>query len=335
MFGLNYIKFDSMTYVVHFKKGVIKREGKGLAFYYFAPSSSITAIPLGTKDIKFIFHEITNDFQTITIQGQITFKIGNPKQLAESLDFTLNNRGIYKEDNFEILNQRLNNEAQTAASIFIQNLQLKKALRSANEIGQEIFNGLTKSISVTQLGVDVINVDVIGVTPTPEMAKALETETREELQKEADQAIYERRNFAVEQERKIKESELSTEIAVQEKKKQIQEKEAEIKIREQENQRILREMKIKTDIAIEESQKELTQMKVSNMKEEADAKGYTIEKTMMPYKEFDWKQLMAMHNKDLDAKNNIALAFRELAENSQKIENLNITPDFLESLMRQ
>ena len=52
------------------------------------------------------------------------------------------------------------------------------------------------------------------------MERALETETREKLQQEADQAIYLRRNFAVEQERKIKESELNTEIAVEEKKKQ-------------------------------------------------------------------------------------------------------------------
>ena len=59
------------------------------------------------------------------------------------------------------------------------------------------------------------------------MTRALETETREMLQQEADQAIYGRRNFAVEQERKIKESELNTEIAVEEKQKQIAEKKME------------------------------------------------------------------------------------------------------------
>ena len=59
------------------------------------------------------------------------------------------------------------------------------------------------------------------------MARALEAQTRESLQKEADQAVYERRNFAVEQERIIKESELNTEIAVEEKQKQIVEKKME------------------------------------------------------------------------------------------------------------
>lgn len=335
MFGVNFIKFDSMTYVVHYKKGLIKREGKGLAFYYFAPNSSLAAIPIGSKDIPFIFREITTDFQTITIQGQVTFKIKDPNLLAESLDFTINNRGEYKQDNFEVIYQRLNNEAQTSASAYIQNLTLKQGLRSAKEIGDKIATGLVDSKSIKQLGVEVISVDVMAISPTPEMAKALETETREELQKEADQAIYERRNFAVEQERRIKESELSTEIAVQEKKKQIQEKEAEIKIRNQENDRTLREMNIRTDISIEESKQELTKMQTANVKDEADAQGYRLEKTILPYKGFDWKQLMALNAGGMDASDNIALAFRELAENSHKIENLNITPDLLQTLTKK
>ncbi len=84
MFGIKFSKFDSMTYVVHFKHGKIKREGRGLSFYYFAPSSSISAIPLGSRDIQFIFSETTRDFQIVSIQGQITYKIENPKQLADS-----------------------------------------------------------------------------------------------------------------------------------------------------------------------------------------------------------------------------------------------------------
>ncbi len=83
MLGIKFIKFDSMTYVIQYKNGKVKREGKGLAFFYYSPTSSITAIPLGSRDIQFIFNETTKDFQTITIQGQITYKIENPKQLAD------------------------------------------------------------------------------------------------------------------------------------------------------------------------------------------------------------------------------------------------------------
>jgi hypothetical protein len=71
MFGINYIKFDSMTYAIHYAHGNVKREGRGLSFFYYSPTSSITAIPLGSKDIQFIFSEKTKHFQTITIKAQI------------------------------------------------------------------------------------------------------------------------------------------------------------------------------------------------------------------------------------------------------------------------
>ena len=107
------------------------------------------------------------------------------------------------------------------------------------------------------LGVEIVSVDVLAVRPTPEMSKALETETREALQKDADEAIYSRRNFAVEQERRIKESELNTEIAVQEKQKQINEKQWEIKVIDAEKARKLREMKMEADLTIEEQKTKL------------------------------------------------------------------------------
>ena len=85
MFGISYIKFDSMTYVIHFKNGQVAKEGRGLSFFYFSPNSSISAIPLGSNDLPFIFNETTHDYQNISIQGQVTYKISNPKQLAELL----------------------------------------------------------------------------------------------------------------------------------------------------------------------------------------------------------------------------------------------------------
>jgi hypothetical protein len=35
MFGLCHIKFDSMTYVVHFKKGRIAKKDRGLVWPFF------------------------------------------------------------------------------------------------------------------------------------------------------------------------------------------------------------------------------------------------------------------------------------------------------------
>lgn len=331
MFGIRFIKFDAMTHVIHYKKGRVKREGRGLAFYYYEPSSSIAAVPLGSNDVPFIFNETTLDYQTVSIQGQISYRVSDAKKISEILDFTVDADGLYKKDESEKLTQRIINEAQTATSSLIHSLSLKDALRSAKSFEEKIAEGLKSAGAVNALGLDILSVNVLAVKATPEMERALETETREGIQQGADQAIYARRNFAVEQERKIKESELNTEIAVEEKKKQIVEKKAEIEILTAENNKKLREMKIRADISVENERQKLIETRVQNSRKEADAQGYTIETLLKPYRTMDWKTLAAI-GKEFNANSQVAMAFRLLAENAEKIGTLNITPDLLQSL---
>lgn len=333
MFGINHIKFDSMTYVLYYKNGVLKKEGKGLSFYYLSMNSSIVAIPMGSNDLPFIFQESTADYQNVTIQGQISYQISNPKMLADILDFTITESKSYKSNDIEKLNQRIINEAQTATSTFIHGKRLKEAIRSAKEIEDRILEGLKSSASIKMMGIEILGANVLAIQASPEMAKALETETRERLQQEADQAIYDRRNFAVEQERKIKESELNTEIAIEEKQKQIDEKRMESEVQRMDNNRRLREMEIEADIVVEEQRKFLIDQKTENDRKEAEVEALKLEAMLKPYKDFDWRALSALTGNG-DARNNIALAFRELAENASKIGTLNISPDLLDTMLK-
>ena len=332
MFGIQHIKFDSMTYVLHYKNGSVVRERRGLSFFYFAPNSSIVAIPMGSNDLPFIFSETTNDYQSVSIQGQISYKIGNPKTLSDNLDFTVTDSGQYKKNDIEKLNQRIINEAQTATAAFIHGISLKEAIRSAKKIETNILEGLKNSPAISLLGIEILGASILSIQAAPEMSRALETETREKLQQEADQAIYERRNFAVEQERRIKESELNTEIAIEEKQKQIAEKKMESDIQKAENNKKLREMQLSADISVENQRKLLIEQKTQNDKKEAETKGFVIETTLKPYRDIDWKILTALNNNN-DPKFNISLAFRQLAENADKIGNLNISPDLLDSIL--
>ena len=355
MLGFKFAHFDSMMHVIVYKNGQVKRQGRGLSFFYYAPTTSIVTIPVGSNSLPFIFSEITGDYQKITIQGQVTYRVEKPTQLADMLDFTVNTQGHWKKNDTEKLNQTIINESQTAASAFVHELGLKEAIRAAKQVEETIFAGLKASLTLEMLGVGILSVNILAVQPTPEMARALETETREKLQQDADHAVFERRNFAVEQERIIKESELNTEIAVEEKKKQIAEKQTETKVQQAEsertlremklkadisianqqaeNERTLREMKIQADISVEKQRQELIGKKAENDRIDADTKGYLLEKTLKPYQELDWKTLIALGGNN-DPRTHLSLAFRLLAENAEKIGNLNITPDLLETLIQ-
>jgi two-component sensor histidine kinase len=156
---------------------------------------------------------------------------------------------------------------------------------------------------------------VLSVRATPEMARALEAEARESLQRQSDSAIYERRNAAVEQERRIKESELQTDVMVEQQRRHIREK------------------KMEADVAMEQAREKLVEQKAENDKKAADAQGYALAATLAPVRALDWKVLTSLSAASMDPAAMIALAFRELAENAAKIGELNISPDLLRALL--
>lgn len=331
MFGIKHVQFDAMTYVLHFSHGEVVKEGRGLSFYYYAPNSSLVAIPLGGNDLPFVFAETTKDYQQLTVQGQISYQITDPKRLADTLDFTVNAKGQYKKNDLEKLHQRTINAAQAAVAQLIQQLDLREALAAGGAVKAALLAGLKDNAMIDRLGIDIADVNIIAVRADPDMTRALETETRERLQQEADEAIYERRNFAVEQERKIKESELNTEIALEEKQKQITEKKMETELLRQTNQRKLKRLNLEGRIEHEKQRVALVEQESSNQRQAADTRAYVAETTLAPYRSLDWKKITALQNNP-DPKLNLSLAFRELAENAGKIGRLNISPDLLERL---
>ena len=335
MFGINYSKFDPMKYVIHYRNGKIVNEGKGLTLFYFDQNSSIVSIPLNSQDIPFLFKVHTKDYQSVSVQGQITYVIKEPLKINDQLDFTINRYQSYLSDDFEKLTQRLINEAQTSISSFVHKRVVTEILAESDALESELMSGLQNSKIIKNLGIDIMTVSVLAIKADPEMQRALEAKTREALQQEADKAIYERRNFAVEQERRIKESELNTEIAVEQKQKQIIEKQMETDLAKQQNKSRLSKLEMESNLALEEMNENLVKLKAQNKKHEADAEGYKLEAEMNAFKDVDWRIINALNTGTQDPKNTIALAFRELASNQSKIGTLNITPDLIGSLLKE
>jgi hypothetical protein len=312
---LNFMKVPPTTYVLQFKRGKVKREGVGLSFIYSVPTSTIVAIPVASADVPFVFQEATADFQSVTIQGQLTYRVADPKRLAMLLDFSVDKRRAYCSDDPRKLPERLVHTMQTLTRAVTQRMVLRDVMVSSDAIVDEVLAKLKASEAVTTMGVEILGLSLLGIQATPETARALEADAREALQQRADEAIYARRNAAVEQERLIKESELNTEIAVETKKRQI------------------RETQMAAEIAVEQQRAQLIDRRVENERKDADSHSYTLTETLKPLRDLDWKTLMMLSGKGADPKAMIALAFQEMAGNAQKIGELNISPDLLRSLI--
>jgi regulator of protease activity HflC (stomatin/prohibitin superfamily) len=334
MFGFTFIKVQPTEYVLQYKRGTLAREGAGISFFYFAPTSSLVLVPVGSVDAPFIFEEVTADFQSVTVQGQITYRVSDPKKLSGLMNYTLasNGRG-YTSDDPKKLPQRLINYAQVLTRSLLKSLSLREALGRSDELVVSLLEGMRTMEAITSLGIEILGLSILAVKPTPETARALEAEAREQILREADEAIYARRNAAVEQERAIKENELNTEIAVENKKRQIKEAQMEAEKSVQQKKRELREAEMATNIALEEKNREFVALSTENARAEADTKAYAISSVMKAISETDPKVLTALASSGMEPGQLVALAFRELAESAEKIEHLNISPDLLRELL--
>ena len=82
MLGIGHFKGQPTDYIIRYAGGTLKQEGPGLSFYYLRYNTQIVAVPTGSTDANFVFNEITNNYQEITIQGQLTYRIADPKKAA-------------------------------------------------------------------------------------------------------------------------------------------------------------------------------------------------------------------------------------------------------------
>src|SRR3984957_3206282 len=334
MLGVNFIKVQPTTYLLQYRGGKIVREGVGLSFFYYSPTTSLVAVPVASTDTPFIFQETTADFQTVTIQGQVTYRVGDPKRLAALLNYTLAPNGhTYAAEDPKKLPERIIHVVNVLARGELQKLQLREAVRASDELVHAVKTRLTAAEEITSLGLEVLGPSILAIKPPPETVRALEAETREKIFREADEAIYARRNSAVEQERAIKENELNTEIAVENKKRQIRETQMEAERAVQEKKHLKEKEALEAGMGMEDRRKNLVALAADNARAEADARAYGISTSMKALASVDARILQALASTGMKPEQLIAFAFQELAGKAEKIGQLNISPDLLRELM--
>ncbi|MDO9628742.1 MAG: SPFH domain-containing protein [Acholeplasmataceae bacterium] len=335
MFGVKYIKFQPSEYVIQYSKGKIRRKGTSLSFNYFSPTTSLIVIPIGSKDVPFIFEELTSDFQTVSVQGNLSYRIVDMEKISHLLNYTYNPRlKQYLSDDPIKLSQRVINVASVLVKKHIEKMELKQSIQSTEELASFVFSDLEKNKEINNYGLEILGFSILAITPSKETSRALEAHTREEILKKADEALYERRNAAILQERIIKENELNTEIAIVDKKREITEAELESELISQQATNKINQEQLDFEIKHEEVKKALVNLEVENSKAKADAKAYELNQIMESLKNADQNTLKALISIGKNSSELIALAFQDIANNVSKIGELNISPELLNQLTK-
>jgi len=81
------------------------------------------AVPVASTDVPFIFQETTADFQAVTIQGQVTYRVSDAKRLAALLNYSLASNGqAYISEDPEKLPERVSHVINVLARAELQKL---------------------------------------------------------------------------------------------------------------------------------------------------------------------------------------------------------------------
>jgi hypothetical protein len=335
MLGFRYFNARPTAYVMQLRNGRVKREGTGLSFFYFAPATSIVSLAISSQADDFIHTLTTADFQTVTVQGQVVWRIADPRKAAALVDFTLRPDGKgYASDEPLKLGERVASRIEILAQKAIQQRGLREALLAADAVATDVARELTAATDLAALGLQIVGFVVTAIRPTPEAARALEAEAREAILRGADDAIFARRNAAVENERAIRESELDTEVAVEQKKRQVREAQMDAEASVDRKRAELRQANMSSEITLEASRSEFVELNAANTRALAEAEAHKVASLMTALQGADPRIVQAVAASGMQPGQLIAQAFGGIAERAERIGQFNMTPDLLESLVR-
>jgi hypothetical protein len=201
-------------HIRRFRRGQLVSSGKGLAFWFMPMGTSIAELPTDDRELQFIFQGRSRDFQEVTIQGEINYRVKDPDCLAERIDFSIDlESGLHRNQPLEQLASLFTSTAQKYAGRYIASKDIQTLIVDGPEnIQTAIESGFASEHVFSEMGLEMVSLGIKNIRPVAELEKAMQTPTRESIQQNADEATFQRRAMAVEKERAIAENELQNKI---------------------------------------------------------------------------------------------------------------------------
>nr|WP_145486678.1 MULTISPECIES: SPFH domain-containing protein [Streptomyces] len=328
--GWRHLRGTPTAHIRHHRSGTLVHDGPGLSFWFRSLTAALSEVPVDDRELAMTFHARTADFQDVTVQATVTYRIGDPALAAARLDFSVDpDTGAWRGTPLEQLATLLTETAQEHALDVLARTPLSAALTDGvSAVRERLAAGLAAQPRLPDTGVEVVAVRVVAVRPEPEVERALRTPAREQIQQEADRATYERRAVAVERERAIAENELASRIELARREEQLVEQRGTNARREAEEQAAADAVRAEAEaartvrLAKAEADKvvRLARAAAEQEREVGEARAQARAAWLRVHGEAD---VATLH----------ALAAMRVAENLPDIESVTISPDVLTGLL--
>ncbi|MFB7371490.1 SPFH domain-containing protein [Streptomyces sp. NPDC056222] len=317
--GWRHLRSAPTAHIRHHRRGRLVHDGTGLSFWYRSLSAALSEVPVNDRELAMAFHARTADFQDVSVQSTVTYRIGEPEAAATRLDFSIDpDTGAWRGAPLEQIATLLTETAQQHALDVLARTPLAAALvDGVAAVRDRIADGLAAEPRLPATGIEVVAVRVVAIRPEPEVERALRTPAREQIQQEADRATYERRAVAVERERTIAENELASKIELARQEERLVDQRGTNARREAEESAAADSVRAEAEAS----------RKVRLARAEAEAAREVGEARAAA--QAAWLRV----HEEVDAATLHALAVTRAAENLPRIEQLTLSPDVLTGLL--
>lgn len=318
---VRHLRAEPSSHVLCYRRGRLIESGRGLSFWFLPMTASIAEVPVDDRELPLAVRARSTDFQDVTVQGVLTYRVIDAAALAEHVDFSIDTvRGVHLRQPLEKIALYLAQLAQQHATEWIGATPLREVLRDGAAIVRErVHAALSIDEGVRRMGLDLASVRISSIAPTPDLERALEAPMREKIQQEADEAAFGRRALAVEKERAIQENELQSQIEL---------------ARREEQLIVQRGLNAKRQ-ATEESEAKRIASEAEGQRTRTAAEAQAVSIRAVEGARVEQERARMEISKDVAPIVLAALAARELAGKLTRIDHLHVGGDAITPLLRE
>src|SRR5262249_32351223 len=86
---LRHPRADAGVHGVRLRNGRPVKSGRGLSFWFSPHRASIAELPVDDRSMVLFFKGRSKDFQAVTVQGNLTWRVADPEALGMRVDFSI------------------------------------------------------------------------------------------------------------------------------------------------------------------------------------------------------------------------------------------------------
>ncbi|RYG89650.1 band 7 protein [Loktanella sp. IMCC34160] len=317
----NQLRAEASQHIQYFRKGVLKKSGRGLSFWFDPTGASLAEVPMNDRELIFMIKGQSSDYQDLAVQGSVIWRVADADKIANRIDFGIDvNKGVQLGKPEDQIKSVLTGLVRAFADAYLKNKSVRELLEAGlSPVQAAIADGFGADPTVSGMGLEVVSIRVSALTPSAELSRALQAPTFESLQQKADEATFARRALAVDKERAIAENELQNQIALAARRKDLIAREDANARSEAEAQAAARRISIEAE------------SKAKIISAEAEAK--RIRAVEQAAADMERARMEAIA--DVPPAVLFALAAQQFAGKLERIDSLNVSPDMLAGLAQQ